>query len=487
MPSLEEQLEFLDEYPKHIFTISNPSIALSNVRYTSMAFRLAQLYLNETFHEKLWRNIITRAPWTGLFVKNLPPQIQTWIVRQDPYLIFSLQEPCLEALIAAVKKKPLFVLYLKNAPQEVWDAAQRNARFRGIEGVEKLEKPTNFSSLTPEERLEAIKQNPRLIQFVEDPTETEQEIAVNTDVHNIFYIENPDEIIQQNVVNRCLRVAATLMKKRLPYIEILLLHRQLSFQYMLPNLSNFSYEAQLSTIESNPELIFLIKNPSDDMKKVSLHSDPSNILFINNPTFEDEKYTFELGNEVFNFKNPSLEFMLHVVETPNLIRFLKNPPIDVVLKAVSIDYTCIELVANIPRNYDLQIVQADYRCSKYFSVRYAPAQKYVIDQDPNYIYYIRRPTPSVKKYVLKRSPILKAAVSNPKSIESRKMFYQIFVGDPTNISFECAICLANEEEDMTYYDEVTTLANCIHKFHKNCIGQWRKTKKTCPSCRAKIL
>ena len=487
MPSLEEQLEFIDKYPKHIFTMINPSIVLSNVRHVSTQFTLAQLYLTETFHEKLWGKRIRRDPWYGLFVKKLPIDMQVEMVQKDPYFIFAMQNPSVAAMLAVVKKRPSFVLYLENAPQKVWDAARKWIKNHPNECVVKLVKPTNFSSLSPEERLSALKQNPRLIQFIETPTEEEQKIAIDKDVHNIFYIKNPDESIQQSVINTSFPVAGTLMKNMLPGNEILLLSRWASAVYMLPNLSTLSYEAQLSIIKSYPELIFLIKNPSSLMKKITIEKDPSNILFINNPTFEDEKYAFDTGNEIFNFKNPSLEFMLYVVETPRLIQCFKNPPLEVILKAISIDHTCIELVSNIPRKCDLQIVQADYRCSKYFPIRYAPAQKYVIKQNPYYIYYIQRPTPSVQKYIIKHNPTLEVAIRNPDSVEARKMFHQIFVEVPIDISFECAICIATEEEDLTYYDEVKTLTNCPHKFHRKCIGMWAKTKKTCPICRAEIL
>ncbi|KAL3088503.1 hypothetical protein niasHS_009954 [Heterodera schachtii] len=49
-------------------------------------------------------------------------------------------------------------------------------------------------------------------------------------------------------------------------------------------------------------------------------------------------------------------------------------------------------------------------------------------------------------------------------------------------SDQCPICL----EDYQSGDKVRTLRPCKHKFHSDCIGQWTKKQKRCPSCRAPV-
>ncbi|KAL3109391.1 hypothetical protein niasHT_015236 [Heterodera trifolii] len=49
-------------------------------------------------------------------------------------------------------------------------------------------------------------------------------------------------------------------------------------------------------------------------------------------------------------------------------------------------------------------------------------------------------------------------------------------------SDQCPICL----EDYQSGEKVRTLRPCKHKFHSDCIGQWTKKQKRCPSCRAPV-
>lgn len=47
---------------------------------------------------------------------------------------------------------------------------------------------------------------------------------------------------------------------------------------------------------------------------------------------------------------------------------------------------------------------------------------------------------------------------------------------------KCTICF----EDISRGDRVTTLDNCNHTFHHNCISLWGKYKQDCPVCRQPI-
>lgn len=45
---------------------------------------------------------------------------------------------------------------------------------------------------------------------------------------------------------------------------------------------------------------------------------------------------------------------------------------------------------------------------------------------------------------------------------------------------QCPVCLADFERG----EEVQTLPLCCHRFHKECIGPWLRTSRTCPVCRS---
>lgn len=49
--------------------------------------------------------------------------------------------------------------------------------------------------------------------------------------------------------------------------------------------------------------------------------------------------------------------------------------------------------------------------------------------------------------------------------------------------FECGICIERFKQN----ESVTTLKNCKHEFHKQCVSQWIKDKGTCPLCRGKQI
>ena len=51
----------------------------------------------------------------------------------------------------------------------------------------------------------------------------------------------------------------------------------------------------------------------------------------------------------------------------------------------------------------------------------------------------------------------------------------------SRLETECSICLEQITEDTNF----TTI--CNHNFHKNCLGKWCNTNKTCPSCREPLI
>ncbi|KAF7640089.1 hypothetical protein Mgra_00000534 [Meloidogyne graminicola] len=55
-----------------------------------------------------------------------------------------------------------------------------------------------------------------------------------------------------------------------------------------------------------------------------------------------------------------------------------------------------------------------------------------------------------------------------------------FVNENKSINHKCCICLSN----LKFGEKMTTLVQCKHIFHYECIEPWLRTKNNCPICRA---
>lgn len=55
--------------------------------------------------------------------------------------------------------------------------------------------------------------------------------------------------------------------------------------------------------------------------------------------------------------------------------------------------------------------------------------------------------------------------------------------EESDIGNECSVCQSNFQQG----DKVSTLDDCQHTFHYDCISEWGKYKADCPVCRQPIL
>jgi hypothetical protein len=107
---------------------------------------------------------------------------------------------------------------------------------------------TKIGEVNPEYSLEKwVYNRGKLIQFIDNPSEEVQLMAVNENPYSIKYIQNP------------------------------------------------SQEVQLAAVEKNPYSIREIKNPSERVQLVAVKKNPRSILFIENPTKGVKQYLLSKG------------------------------------------------------------------------------------------------------------------------------------------------------------------------------------------------
>lgn len=71
-------------------------------------------------------------------------------------------------------------------------------------------------------------------------------------------------------------------------------------------------------------------------------------------------------------------------------------------------------------------------------------------------------------------------ISNNKPINVNQLFIVIDMNQEKEM---CCVCI----EPMTKGQDIVTLNNCSHAFHKDCITPWIKLNNTCPLCRASVF
>ncbi|KAH9455548.1 hypothetical protein Pst134EA_023007 [Puccinia striiformis f. sp. tritici] len=69
---------------------------------------------------------------------------------------------------------------------------------------------------------------------------------------------------------------------------------------------------------------------------------------------------------------------------------------------------------------------------------------------------------------------------------------EVLLGDPLHA--DCAICLQEfsepkkNSENAWVFENIVKVDNCVHYFHRNCLGMWINIKKenSCPTCRTQV-
>jgi hypothetical protein len=126
----------------------------------------------------------------------------------------------------------------------------------------------------PSERNYTYDVTEKLFKFINDPSEELQLSTVSTSgVNSIQYIENPTEKVQYLAVN--------------------------GDPYTIKHIKNPTEKVKLRAIEQTPYVIEYIKNPSEEIQLKVINRDAVLIQFINNPTEEVQLKVLDINPDLF--------------------------------------------------------------------------------------------------------------------------------------------------------------------------------------------
>ena len=217
-------------------------------------------------------------------------------------------------------------------------------------------------------RLEVLKQVPQDIQWIKNPTEKEQIVALRfadnaKSVLRLILDKNiiPTEQVQLLAVRQSAYILALLKEKNIVPTEQVQLEAVKSNGTTIEYINNPSEQVQLEAVRQYGMAIQYIKNPSE---QVQLEAVRQNGLAID--------YIIEKGI------NPSEQVQLEAVRKNGwVIQYIKNPSEQVQLEAVKQNGWAIQYIKNRSEQVQLEAVK----------------------QNGLAIYYIKNPYPSVVDYV----------------------------------------------------------------------------------------
>ena len=165
-----------------------------------------------------------------------------------------------------------------------------------LDGLESIKTHINASP----DPLVYIKQDSKLIRFVDKPSIKVQNEAIKQDPWNIIYISNPDKEVQKKVVS--------------------------SDGYLIRYIEDPDEEIQLIAIREKEEYIKYIKNPTEKVQMKAINYYGELIQYITNPTVEVQLKVVEINPKYLCLiSNPDIKVYRYIIEKYgflNLILFM---------------------------------------------------------------------------------------------------------------------------------------------------------------------
>lgn len=406
-PSEKVQLTVIEQKPHNIIYIKNPSerVQLAAVRNDSSSIECIDFPT-----EKVQLMAVKENPYDIRYINHPTKKVQLLAVREAPITIKSIANPATETYIIPLKAiykiemdsntaikfpeetKMLFtrlteiekiydeeIMMLDYADEfenktsattaaDQWRLKERQKTLisfnENVKGTNYL--PANDVEINNErissvetKNVEIVKQNPRAINSIDNPSEKVQVIAVNKDPDCLRLIKNPTEKVQQAAVNADVEV--------------------------IQFIKNPSEDVQSVAINKNPYLAFkYIDNPSEKVLLTAVQRDGSCIRFINNPSEAVQSAAVKQNGYSIEFiKNPTEKVQILAVQNkPFSIAFIDNPSERVQLAAVRKDGNSIR---NISRPSEA-------------------VQFTAVKQNPFALSNINSPSNLVEKKVLQKNP-----------------------------------------------------------------------------------
>jgi hypothetical protein len=251
-----------------------------------------------------------------------------------------------------------------------------------------MKNPSEKVKLTAHQ-LNMIKHDSNSIQFIDNPSEKLQLVAVSQNGYSIQFIENPSETVKLAAVQQS--------------------------GYAIKFIENPSEAIQLAAVRQNGYAIKLIKNPSEAVQLAAARQNIGSIQYIANPSEKVQLAAVsQNGYSIKHINNPSKAVQLAAVrEIGNAIKFIKNPSEEIKLTAVEKNGYIIKFIENPSEEIQLAAVRNVGGAIEYIENPSEEIQLAAIQRDPNSIQYIENPSEGAKLATVQQNGLLIKYIKNP--------------------------------------------------------------------------
>jgi hypothetical protein len=282
----------------------------------------------------------------------------------------------------------------------------------------------DFKKSSLMDKIQTISNNNSAIQYLDNPDDVLQMIAISGNIHNIKYIRNPSEstlcyyIANNGDLGLLQKHNISLPEK---YIDYSVMINQNNVKYV----KNVSYDVLLEVVKYDGYYIRYIANPSDELKLAAIQNYPGCIKFLKNVTLDMYKLAVECNPHCIKFlKKPTEDMMLAAVKEDGLLlRYIKNPTKAVQLAAIRNNGQSLTYVEN-PTNDMLLAAAKHYNHNgpiilKHKNLIDNKLLKKLVKISPEIVVAFPDADENIKMIAIKKRPTLIKYIENP-SIELKK-------------------------------------------------------------------
>ena len=228
--------------------------------------------------------------------KTTISEIKSWVEDNKVTILeaMSLNSLSKEGQIEAVKDVPIAIQYIDKPDEEI--------------------------------QLAAVQETGEVIEYIENPSETVQLAAIENFGISIKYINNPSEKVQLAAISGEMGGPSYIKYIKKPTEEIQLSAVQQRGE-VIKDINNPSEKVQLAAVQENGFSIEYIRNPSEKVQLAAVQENAFSIAAIKNPSEKVQLAAVEKSGEVLvNIDNPSEEVQLAAVKNLKYsIEFIDNP------------------------------------------------------------------------------------------------------------------------------------------------------------------
>jgi hypothetical protein len=171
-----------------------------------------------------------------------------------------------------------------------------------------------------------IGSNPRLVQFMDEPTEEHKKHLLRNHPELYYTIKNPSIEIQIFAIKNSTYPINDFTRRN--EVDNLNVGLQISKWFNLD-----SYDVQLAFVRKDPRMIVFIDNPEEGLKLEAVTIKPESIKYIPNPTEEVQiRAVVKNGILIKHIENPSENVQLTAIEKDINSFFLIDNPTEKVKK-----------------------------------------------------------------------------------------------------------------------------------------------------------